>query len=299
VSRVEPPGFEKAVDTTLAGVLRRYRAREDVAERIVRETLRGNPMLVSALEAETDFARVERTRAFKDFQKTVRKKVYYTLRRYRDGDEERGVLELETLRDDEGVAAVTWMRALADTHVSTRERRGHLDAFHSVVADALGDPRSILDVGSGVMPLVFEFARFPSLEAYWACDRDPVAVRILDAAARFLGEGRLHALSFEIEQGWTTVLEAAGVERFDVALLFQLVPVVKRRDPACIEILTQTPARRLVVTGARQSMTKRRDVSARERRTLLDFAAAGGFTVQSEFETPAEIGFVLERGSTR
>ncbi len=298
MSRVEPPGFEKAVDTTVAGVLRRYRAREDVAERIVRETLRENPALVSALEAETDFARVERTRAFKDFQKTARKKVYYALRRYRDGDEEHGVQELEALRDDERVAAANWMRALAGSHVSTRERQGHLESFHGAIADALGDPHNILDVGSGVMPLIFEFARFPSLEAYWACDRDPVAVRILDAAARFLGVGRLHALSFEIEQGWAPVLEAAGVERFDVALLLQLVPVVKRRNPACIEILARTPARRLVVTGARQSMTRRRDVSARERRTLLDFAAAGGYSVQSEFETPGEIGLVLERGRT-
>ena len=115
------------------------------------------------------------------------------------------------------------------------------------------------------------------------------------AAARFLGDGRLRAFSWEIESGWPPVLEAASVERFDIALLLQLVPVVRRRNPACLEILAQTPARRLIVTGARQTMTRRRDVTARERRTLLDFAAEGGYAVRDEFETLGEIGLVLER----
>ena len=289
------PSVEKAVDVTVAGVLRRYRAREDVAKRIVRETLHERPALVTALEAEADFARVERTRAFRDFQKTARKRVYYALRRYRDGEEERWILELESLRDDEQAAAAETLRELADTHVSTRERRGHLESFRSAIAEALGDPGSVLDVGSGVMPLIFEFARFPALTTYWACDRDSTSIRILTGASRFLGEGRLHALTWEIERGWTPVLEAAEIEGFDVALLLQLVPVVRRRNPAHIAVLAQTPARRLVVTGARQSMTRRRDVTARERRALLDFAAEGGFVVREEFETPAEVGLVLER----
>ena len=188
------PGFEKAIDVTLAGVLRRYRARADMAERIVRDTLRESPTLVCALEAEADFARVERTRDFKEFQKRVRKRVYYALRRYRDGDEERQVQELEALGDAEQDAAAERMRELADSHVSTRERRDHLESFHGAIAEALGDPRSVLDVGSGLMPLIFDFARFPRLEAYWACDRDPTAVRILTAAARFLGPAVMHPL---------------------------------------------------------------------------------------------------------
>lgn len=289
------PGFEKAVEVTLAGVLRRYRARAELAERIVRETLRESPSLIASLQAETDFQRIERTRAFRDFQKTARKKVYYALRRYRDGDEERWLDELEALADDEREAAAERIRRLADTHVSTRERQEHLAPFRDALARSLGDPRSIVDIGSGVMPLIFEFARFPGLEAYWACDRDPSAVRILGSAARFLGGGRLRALCWEIEQGFSPLLEAAAIECFDVALLLQLVPVVQRRNPACIEILARTPARRLIVSGARQSMTKHRDIAARERRALLDFAAAGSYAVLEEFETPGEIGLVLER----
>jgi len=295
VLRADPPGLKRAVDVTLAGVLRRYRAREDVARHIVRETLYERPALVSALEAEVDFAGIERTRAFRDFQKTARRRVYYALRRYRDGEEERSIGALEALRAGARDAARPHLQALAGSHVSTRERRDHLGAFHGVLAEVLGAPRSVLDVGSGVMPLIFEFDHFPDLATYWACDRDATAIRILEGASRFVGDGRLHALCWEIERGWEPVREAAGVDRFDVALLLQLVPVVRRREPASVDILARTPARRLVVSGARQSMTRRRDVSARERRTLLEFAAQGGYRVREEFETPTEIGLVLER----
>jgi hypothetical protein len=55
------------------------------------------------------------------------------------------------------------------------------------------------------------------------------------------------------------------------------------------------PAQRLLITGARQAMVKRRSIEQREQRILRNFADEHGFAIVDTFVTSTEIGLLLAR----
>lgn len=87
--------------------------------------------------------------------------------------------------------------------------------------------------------------------------------------------------------------EAWG-ERFDLALMLKLIPVIERQNPALLERLAAIPARRLLVTGSREAMTRREDISRRELASLRRFVLLTGRRVVARFDLPNEFGFFLE-----
>jgi 16S rRNA (guanine(1405)-N(7))-methyltransferase len=155
----------------------------------------------------------------------------------------------------------------------------------------------VLDVGAGTFPLVFDFERFATIRRYVAADRDALAMRAVRAYGHWLGKDRLTAHDWDIVDGWSSLLsDEAMDDAFDVALMLKLIPVVKRRAPQALAILGAVPAERVVVTGSRQAMVKRRAIEGRERRDLEHFADAYGWIVRQHFETEDEVGLILERG---
>jgi hypothetical protein len=282
-------------------IAKRYRIAVATARALVLEEWANDRALWQQAAQEADPARLARTRAYKQAADRAKTKIYYHLRRYRQDDA--GLHDAtERLRElaAAGVSADD-PRALAiretvvASHVSTRERQDDLDAFWAALFALVPDPTSILDLGCGVMPLLYAFERpGHATTEYLALDRDAVAVGLVEAWGALVGSSRLRARRWSLEDGFADV---TGPEdgRFALALALKLVPVVARQEREHLAILRDVPARRLLVTGAKQAMVKRRSIDRREERVLRSFADDHGFSVIGTLDTPSELGLLLER----
>ena len=275
-------------------VCRSYRlGREEAAEKIL-VLWRADRAFCAALAA-SDPEKFTRTRIYKDAATKARKAIYFGLRRYRadDGALAAACAELAALPKDGD--ATPLLATIAAHHASTAERAAHLDEFWNEILPAIGEARSLIDIGSGVLPVLFPFARAPSLQTYLACDRDGAAIRAVEAYADWRGDGRLETRKWDLKDGW-----GAFDGPFDIALMLKIVPVVTRQEPTLLDILARVPARRVILTGSKEALVKRRAIARREKNVIESFVRDAGFAVIRAFETPDEIGIVAEaRGEAR
>lgn len=290
--------FQELVAEVAAGVAASYRIGPEEAAELVAPLLASNRKLLELLAAESDPKRLRRMRVYKSAVAAARKAVYFSLRRYRQDEPAllEAIARLETLvpRTDPEAAS----RAINDIlhcHVSTAERLPHFEQLQEQLVGRISSAASIVDVGAGVFPLLIPWDRLPALRTYLALDRDAAATRAVQACAAWSADGLLTARHWNAAEGWQVVLDAAGVERFDLALLLKLVPVVQRREPGLVATLGSVPARRLIVSGSREAMVKRRSIADREAGLLTAFARRFDFLVVDRFETDDEVGLVLER----
>lgn len=276
-----------------------YRVESDRAMAVIVEALAGNEKLKALAARETSLEGIARTRVYRDAARDARRQVYYSLRRYRQDDEQfqasverLGALPTDACKADEEEL----VRAIASAHASTRERLPVADDFHRQLFTLAGQPKTILDVGCGVHPLIFPFdGRGLQVETYLGIDKDPAAIRAVDAyAARRAGKG-LKALRWDLKDGWDPVRTASGIEVFDLALLLKVVPVISRQAPRLLTMLAATPAKRLLVTGSRVSMAKHQDIERRERAILRRFLENAGLQLCGEIDAGEEFGWMATR----
>ena len=291
-----PPGDE-LVDEVVSTIVRRYRIDEESAKNITEEIFSKDEGLRRVVEKEKSSSKIKRTRAFKDAVAGVKRTIYYNLRRYSvDRDDQRALIaKLSNAQgapreEIEGLAL-----EIARSHASTKERLEHRDEFYAQLLPLIGSPTSILDVGSGMQPLLFPFDQVnDTLELYLAADKDGDSVAAVNAYAKARGEDRLMAIDWDLGNGWQSILEKSAVSRFDVAFLFKLVPVIERQNPELLDVLIETPASLWVVTGSMISLTKRQRIEKRERAIVRHFCEAANRRVVHEFSVAEEFGIVSE-----
>lgn len=283
-------------------VAKRYRIDVETARTLIMEAWAAEPALWQQAAQEHDPARLARTRAYKQAADRAKTKIYYHLRRYRQDDPglhdaAQRLRELAAagigMGDPQAVAA---RDAVVRSHVSTRERLDDLAAFFAALLQLVPAPTSILDLGCGVMPLLYPFdGTGSSTTTYVALDRDAVAVEVCDAWAGLVGEGRLRAQRWALHDGFAGITGPEPGGTFALALALKLVPVIARQEREQLHVLAGAPARRLLVTGAKQAMVKRRAIDRREERVLRAFAEDHGLAIVGTLDTPSEIGLLLER----
>jgi hypothetical protein len=267
---LEAPVLAPLVRELSSQVAASYRVDPATAARLVAEALAGRRDLERLLRRGLDTPQLRRTREYKAAATAARRHVYYRLRR------------------------------LAAGHVSTLERLGSLDELHRRLLSLEPSPRSLLDVGCGRHPLVFPFdTAGRGVERYAAMDKDAGCVELVARYARARGDGRLMAVRADIADGWAAVTAAAGLDRFDLALLLQAVPVLRRLRPRVLAVLAGVPAELVVLTGAVRSMTRRERIDRRERPTLLRFTEDAGWRVLGEFRTADEVGVLAATRAVR
>jgi len=274
-----------------------YTIDADAAAERITPLIERDRLLQQALAEHPDLAEIRRMRVFRNAEKAARKHVYDYLRRYRRADDSghAALNTLEALAPGEAPeTAHRPIRAICESHASTAERLPALTEFQAILALAAGEATSILDVGAGVLPLLFPFEACPKLECYCALDKDKFAVRAVRAFARWSELANVTARDWSMADGWEEVLSPDRRE-FDLALLLKIVPVVARQEPQLLGVLAATPARRLLITGSKQAMAKRKAIAHRENVTILSFIDRFGLTVCDQFETADELGFVVIR----
>lgn len=275
-------------------IAKKYRIAPAEAERQIRQFWLQRQDLQQLAAQSANLKALTRTRVYKEAERDVTRRLYYELRRYQSQDAQ--VLSIQnllqsTLVEEKEAARLT----LVQNHVSTAERLPHLDVFWQQIQQVCGAPRSIIDVGCGLLPLVFPWDQ-SAIEHYLALDRSQESIDAIQAYQRAFGRQQLSAQLWAIQDGWHSALSNMNIDLFDVAFMFKLIPVVARQEVASLAVLAQVPARRLVVTGCKTAMVKHQDISRREKGILHDFVHNFNFQVEHTFETPDEVGLVLVRG---
>ena len=296
------PIKETLVDEVVAELAedaaRTYRIDPEAAKEVIAPLIQADLALSKALSSKGELKELQRMRAYKDAAKKTRRAVYTHLRRYKreEGTIAEATARLEAVPPGSKPAVVTEaVEAILAGHASTAERIGHRDAFIEAISTHLSGVCSVLDVGSGVMPLMFPFHRFPDIQRYFAIDRDKEAMSAVNAFAGSINLDRLVAQYWAISDGWDELSDHIGREMFDVAFLFKLVPVVSRIESKHLDVLANTPARTLIVSGSVQALAKRQTIMQREAGAINTFANDFGFRIVSRFKTSDEIFFVMRR----
>jgi 16S rRNA (guanine(1405)-N(7))-methyltransferase len=222
-----------------------------------------------------------RTRAYKDYAKEVRKKVYYALRKYETGED---LLEAAMA----GTPAEARARLL-ESHASTKERLADLEIFKKSVLPFFNKNERVLDVGCGVNPLIFSKEEAALAAEYVGIDKAKRSVDAVNACAIRLGTSA-RARVWDLADGWEENLGSFGL-----ALVLKVAPVVLRLAPELGVALGRVPAKIALFTAATESMTRRESVARRERAVLEAFLDKEGFTRISPYEASTEFGWFAKK----
>jgi len=251
--------------------------------------------------AEQDPQRLKRTSTYKKAAKKAKTATYYSLRRYKK--DEQALLEgIDTLRnlaaagtDPNDPRAFVARDAIIASHVSASERMPDLEIFFCTLFDLRPHPTSILDLGCGVLPLLYPFDNGGrNTKHYLGLDRDKSVVDAVNAWAAQSGDGKLEARCWSLSDGFGDILGPESDGGFALALGLKLIPVIARQERDLLPIFCDVPAPYFIVTGARQSMVKHRSINRREKGVLRTFIDQQGFTILRQFETTTEVGMLLE-----
>lgn len=288
--------LEQVLEEEAAAIARRYRVDRDAALAALNNALRDR-RLATAVEAEVARGK-GRGSAVRRLAKEARRHVYHDLRRYTpDAAEQEHLaarLREATAAEDSAAVRVAADELLA-SHASTKERLPSYERFFEIVAGAVARPHAIVDLGAGLHPLAPAPVGLRA-EVYVALERDERAVRILDTYAAWLRDTRLVALRADLaDVDWSTVTGAAGVDSFDLAYLLKLVPVLRRQQPDALDNVRAVPAKILVVTGSREALTRRQDISRREDHVLRQFIESMSPAGVDRVETGDEIVYIVRR----
>jgi len=209
---------------------------------------------------------------FREFVKKNKKELYYKLRRYKSGE-----LEISGSKEE-------MLEKLSQIHVSSQERFAQNHVFYEKLAPYLSGV--IVDVGCGVQPLFFPKEKFPAVTKYIALDKDRESINILHQFKDAFDYSWLYPKVWNISEGWD--------EKFDVALILKVIPVVKRIDPLLLDELAKVPANTIIVSGVKESMVKKHDIEHKERRAINNFINICGRSAVAAFELDNEFFIILQ-----
>jgi Ribosomal RNA methyltransferase (FmrO) len=281
-------------------VTARYRIDRADAIAMILADWEGRPRLVAAAASASSPAEVRRLRVYRDAAAATKRDIYHRLRRYRAAetafdDAVRAFAGLPPGSPPDLVAERA--TAIAAAHVSTAERLPHLSEFMAALTAAAGTFETVIDAGCGVLPLLFPFdsPACSGVREYWAMDKDHRAITALREYARVRADQRIRPVHWNIADGWQPAAAAGLPARCDLGLLLKVVPVVRRQEPGLLRTLAEIPADRLVISGSRMAMAKRRDIERRETRELQRFCAEHALTEIGRFRTADEICLVAQR----
>ena len=242
-------------------LMRRYRVDHITATEIVEKSLASEGKLNEIIRTEDELSQIKRTRVYKDAVAGIRRKTYYYLRQYNSGKNDQEKI-IERLADPNIIGKQDEIEKLSDEiirgHISTKERISEREEFYKQIFKFIDSPETILDVGCGVHPLLFPFESLNfSPKLYLAIDKNQNSIEAVKAFAKAKEIESLIGVQWDIKDGWKPLLKYNAGNKFDTAFLFKLIPVVKRQQFELMDILRETPAKCLIITGSTISLTKK------------------------------------------
>lgn len=216
----------------------------------------------------------------KDMEKAVREKLHGITSAFNElgSDIGRMVMELD-IGDDEALTAIL------KRHASTRERLpiSAMDALYAKIFETTGKPHRILDLACGLNP-VYLLHRF---------DCEVVGVDISKSCVELIIED-----SWENSRGiWGDLLceNAIPSERFHIALLFKILPLLERqRSGSAMDVINRIDAEYLVVSFPTRTLGGR-NVGMEDNYTAwMEAHMPENREVAARFTTDNELYYVLK-----
>ena len=289
------------LDEDISKILKTYKISPKEVESVVNNNLNVNLKLRRLLESNDEG--VKRTKEYKDFIKKVRKETYYKLRKY-SFDKESFEAQLTILRQSYAKTTLdkkasenkldgTLFEWFVQNHISTRERSPYIQEFNKTVADFIKNDKYILDLGGGLYPLTFPFSAVTDLREYVWVDKDKDSGNVLEIFRETINESKISLYNEPVgSREWKEYL-SNNVDIFDTVLMLKLVPVIQRQEKNLLDTLAKVPAKRFIVTGNKEAMTKNKDIEKRERRVCENFIKLTGRKIAGQFEIENEFGYIL------
>ncbi|MCP4111923.1 MAG: hypothetical protein GY749_41405 [Desulfobacteraceae bacterium] len=288
---------DKIIEKEVEKICSRYKIDPADAEKIIQENFASRPNLVRKISERCLYEDVTRFSEYKKFIKDVRKQIYYHLRQYKNKEQENQVgNQLKHLISESAdpVQINSLATKLLSSHISTRERFPFYQAFYHTIFGMIEYPRTIIDIGCGFHPLSYPFAckgKFP--ENYTAIDRDKGVIDILTTFASCVKPTNLIPVYADLaELKWNDFFYEKEYI-FDIAFMLKLIPVIYRQNRKILPELANLPARRILITGSAEAMTRRDNIMRREHRILSEFVRISGRKVIHSFNIENEFGYLL------
>jgi len=256
-------------------ILKNYKVDRKDLMLIVQNHLEKDAQLTKLLNEKTNSKDIFRSAVYKNFIKTLKKDIYYSLRKY-----------YQTTPVDNTA------KDLAKTHVSTKERLPYLDSFNMQLKEWAQDIDTIVDLGGGVYPLIFPFTNLPNIKKYIWIDKDKTAAQAVIDFAKTLTNVELTVHEHPIATYPPEYYEYDP--QHTLVLMFKLIPVIWRQEESLIEYLVKFPAKKILITASKEAMTKKQNIERREDVTLNKFIARTNKTVMGKLDIENEFGYLLQ-----
>lgn len=179
------------------------------------------------------------------------------------------------------------LEKLLSRHASTRERLplSDMDATYDRIFVTTGKPRSVLDLACGINPL---FLAARGIET--------VGVDISGAAVYAVN--CFHESYHMPASARCADLLCPGAipgERFDVALLFKLLPLLERQENgSAARIMNSINARHIIASFPTRTLSGRSVGMTENYARWMEAHIPGGMAVQDQFEARNELFYIIE-----
>lgn len=271
-------------DDVITKIVKTYKITREDAYDLLNSQINKNKQLLELIQHNPD--KVRKTRIFKDFIKNLRKDIYYKLRQYKPLNHNVSNTDLST-------------EAILNVHISTKERLPYKKEWENILVEKFGDTETILDLGGGVFPLMFPFEKFVKLKNYVWVDKDKWAHDILQKQQENIPNvysQKLKLYNLDISELDISLLKNRyGI--FDLVLMLKLISVVQRQEESLLSLLADVTrsdfTKKVFITSSKEAMTKHKDISARENKTLINFIKLADRNNIEKIDLTNEFGYIL------
>lgn len=218
----------------------------------------------------------------KELEKAVRERLHGITGAFNDLDS-RAFADAARLYEDDAL-----LESILRRHASTRERLplSSMDGLYRRIFAATGEPESILDLACGLNP-VYLAERTQDRCAIVGVDISAGCVSILN-----------HALGAENVSGIQADLLCEGAipaERFHMALLFKILPLLERQRPgAAMDVMSAVNAQFLIVSFPTRTLGGRNVGMEGHYSEWMDAHIPKGRMVADQFVWENELFYILE-----
>lgn len=279
---------DELVATEAAAICKRYKTDIETATRELRAAVDSRPELRLLFDDDDVSDRdIVRRRDYKDAVTDARKRLYYSLRRYRPSESPTDQL-VDPVDPNDIDGTRQQALALLAQHVSTAERIDDYPALLDQIDAAIGDAHQVVDLGCGVHPLAYIAFDVDLPDRYLALDKDPWSINQLKRFIEPARPARLDARLVDLAADFSG-LGGPG----QVAVMLKYLTVLERTNAGSALAMITLPFERIIVTGSTEALAKRRSIAARERHDLRALAETAGRPIIGEIDVASETGFVL------
>jgi len=296
---------EKIVKESVEKIVKRYKVSPEQAEEFfLDEAFKNKVFMEKALEF-SEKKNFSKWSEYRKVMKKTKKNIYYNLRQYKH----ESVQEIKekfdelkkALKKEKPEKTLDLHKHLLKMHISSKERIEFYPEFYKKIFEVTGKPDSLLDVSTGFNYFSLIFSGLKKLDFVGTEYKKEFVEQMneyfkLTENSGIKGKGFLLDLKNTDFDTRNELLDLNNGKNFDVVFLLKLIPVIEREKRGLTEnLLDLIPAKWIVLSCSKESMTKKEKISFRETGTIKKFIKENSLYLSAQIDFPNEIVFVVKR----